>query len=101
MCWCPPVQGLHLDDIWMENISRYFEESADFIDEAVRSGGKVLIHCMAGISRSATMAIAFLMLRRGMPVEAAVEHVKRQRYVRPNEGFLRQLVQLDLRLHPN
>ena len=37
-------KGLKLDDTWMEDISRYFEESALFIDHALASGGKILIH---------------------------------------------------------
>lgn len=92
-------KGLRLDDTWLEDISRYFEESARFLDEALKGGGKVLVHCVAGISRSATIAIAYLMLRKRMPVESAVRRVKQNRRIRPNEGFLRQLVQLELQLN--
>lgn len=91
-------KGLKLDDIWMEDISRTFGESVTFIDDALGRRGKVLIHCLAGISRSATIAIAYLMLRHGQSVESAVMEVRRKRGIRPNEGFLRQLVQLDFQL---
>lgn len=91
-------KGLALDDTWMEEISRTFEESAKFIDEALSSGGKVLVHCLAGVSRSATTAIAYLMLRQGKSVENAVRTVRANRRIFPNEGFLRQLVQLDMQL---
>ncbi len=92
-------KGLHLDDTWLEDISRTFAESAAFIEEALeKRGGKVLVHCLAGVSRSATTAIAYLMLKKGLSVENAVRTVRSNRRIFPNEGFLRQLVQLDMQL---
>jgi len=94
-------KGLQLVDTWNEDISRTFEESALFIDEAIANGGKVLIHCFVGVSRSATIAISYLILRLNFPVEHAVKTVKQNRPIRPNESFLRQLVQLHFKLRPN
>jgi dual specificity MAP kinase phosphatase len=57
------------------------------------SGGKVLIHCYAGVSRSATITIAYLMQELGMPYSEAMKYVKSKRYfINPNDGFRRQLL---------
>lgn len=95
-------KGYTLDDICFENISRYFRDAAQYIHDALESngtnGGRVLIHCLAGISRSAAITIAYLMLFRGLSLVDAARTVRLRRYIRPNEGFLKQLVELDLEL---
>ncbi|GBM26108.1 Dual specificity protein phosphatase 3 [Araneus ventricosus] len=77
----------------------YFEEAAVFIDEALKSGGKVLVHCQAGISRSATLVCAFLMLKHGFTVQEAVKSVRKNRAIIPNDGFLKQLCDLNDKLN--
>lgn len=49
------------------NLSEYFDQAVDFIRRCLRSTN-VLIHCMAGISRSCTLTIAYLMSDKGMNV---------------------------------
>lgn len=61
-----------------------------------RAGGVALVHCMAGISRSASVVIAYLMARHSMTLDSALEHVGRVRpIVSPNLGFLRQLQEIE------
>eukprot|EP00096_Caligus_rogercresseyi_P003741 TRINITY_DN1724_c0_g1_i1.p1 TRINITY_DN1724_c0_g1~~TRINITY_DN1724_c0_g1_i1.p1 ORF type:complete len:207 (-),score=68.04 TRINITY_DN1724_c0_g1_i1:204-824(-) len=91
-------KGLKLLDVAQTNISMYFVEAADFIDEALKSGGKVLVNCMMGMSRSSTCVLAYLMLRQNMTAVEALSEVRRHRDIRPNDGFLRQLADLDNRL---
>lgn len=51
---------LQLYDCETENISRYFEEAYNIITEGLERGN-VYVHCFAGVSRSATIVISFLM----------------------------------------
>ena len=52
------------------------------------------MHCVQGVSRSATLVIAFLMIKRHMTVQDALRLVRSKREVCPNPGFLQQLCQL-------
>lgn len=69
----------------------YFRQAADFIEEALRSRGKVLIHCQCGISRSATLIAAYLMLKKGMDAQEALSTIRAHRSIFPNQGFISQL----------
>ncbi|XP_030465931.1 dual specificity protein phosphatase 1-like [Syzygium oleosum] len=74
------------------HIGQHFEECINFIDEARRQGGSILVHCFMGISRSVTVVAAYLMKRRGMRLSQALEHVKTRRpQAAPNTGFIVQL----------
>lgn len=87
--------GMKLLDIPTANISQFFISGADFIEEALSSGGKVLVHCFMGISRSATIACAFLMLKRNMSALEGLTTLRRNRSIFPNDGFLSQLAELE------
>ena len=58
--------------------------------------GKVLVHCAVGVSRSATLVLAYLMIRQNLTLVDAIKTVKDHRVVIPNRGFLRQLNGLDI-----
>ncbi|KAK3888921.1 hypothetical protein Pcinc_007051 [Petrolisthes cinctipes] len=90
--------GLKLLDIATANIAQYFEDGARFIEDALSSGGKVLVHCFMGISRSATISCAFLMLHRNMNAIEAITSLRKNRAIYPNDGFLSQLADLDNKL---
>lgn len=92
-------KGFDMDDLPSVDISRHFPEASAWIDEAVSSGGRIYVHCWAGLSRSATLVLAYLIERKGMTVEKAVNTVYLERRIRPNSGFLRKLVIYDLKLH--
>lgn len=68
--------------------------------ESVReSGGKVLIHCRAGISRSATVCIAYLMYAGRLTLDHAHDYLKRCRpLISPNLNFMRQLAEFESHL---
>lgn len=82
------------------NISSIFAEACNFIDHVEKIGGKVLVHCFEGRSRSATMVIAYLMLRKNFTLLDAWSTLKRaHRRAQPNDGFARILLDLDRKLH--
>ena len=53
---------LHIEayDDESQDIKKYFEISNEFINKCLKEGGKILIHCMVGRSRSVTIFLAFL-----------------------------------------
>lgn len=59
---------------------------------------KVLVHCVMGRSRSATLVLAYLMMKHSLSVVDAIEHVRQRRCILPNHGFLKQLRALDITL---
>ncbi|XP_046552439.1 dual specificity protein phosphatase 3-like [Haliotis rubra] len=91
-------KGIEAIDHMSFNLYPFFQESADFIEKALDNGGKVLVHCIQGVSRSATLAVAFLMLKRHMTVKDALRLVRSHREVCPNTGFQQQLIKLDSQL---
>ncbi|GFR76992.1 dual specificity protein phosphatase 3 [Elysia marginata] len=90
--------GIEATDFINYNMTKHFEKAVDFIESAVEAAGKVFVHCVQGVSRSATLVLAFLMIKRHMTVQDAMRMVRSKREVCPNPGFLQQLCQLDERL---
>lgn len=90
---------IRLLDIDTEDISVHVNDIVSFIEGAVNSGGNVLVHCNAGISRSTSACIVFLIARHKMTYNLALQKIKAARAcVRPNPGFERQLRELERRM---
>lgn len=62
------------------------------------STGKVLVHCIMGVSRSATLVIAYLILWQRLTLRDALKHVVQKRAIYPNRNFLSLLLKLDEQL---
>ena len=78
-------------DLPEEQLSSHFPECFQFLDAGVREGS-VLVHCNAGISRSVSIVVAYLMSRREKSLAEALDIVRTARpRAKPNEGFLKQL----------
>uniref|UniRef100_A0A8C4VH48 Dual specificity protein phosphatase n=1 Tax=Gopherus evgoodei TaxID=1825980 RepID=A0A8C4VH48_9SAUR len=85
--------GIEAHDSPSFDMSPYFHPSADFIHQALSErGGRILVHCAVGVSRSATLVLAYLMIRHRMTLVEAIKTVKDHRGIIPNRGFLHQLV---------
>ncbi|XP_069835371.1 dual specificity protein phosphatase 13A-like isoform X2 [Dendropsophus ebraccatus] len=56
---------------------------------------RLLVHCVVGISRSATLVLAYLMIHHQLSLVQAIHTVQKNRWISPNAGFLRQLLRLD------
>ena len=72
-------------------------ESFNFI--CPPEGGDTLVVCTAGVSRSATICISWLMWKHGKSLSEAFGMVKRARpLIRPNNGFQEFLIKFEKRL---
>lgn len=84
--------NVEVRDDGTDRISKFFDDCCDFIAEKRKSGVSVLVHCAAGISRSATIVIAYLMKKKGYSMKGACDLTSSKRgIVMPNPGFLQQL----------
>ncbi|KAM0756086.1 phosphatases II [Meredithblackwellia eburnea MCA 4105] len=85
-----------------------FQLAFDFLDQAKAAGGKVLVHCQCGVSRSATVVIAYCMREAARALEEGTENSElkgvtgmheaysfvkeKSEWVGPNLGLVFQLV---------
>lgn len=67
------------DDSSYDLIQQHFDECFQYWQDCRRAGGKLFIHCMAGINRSGAMAIALLMATENMDLLTATRHCLQQR----------------------
>lgn len=61
------------------DIKLYFDEVADLIEQVRQTNGVTLVHCVAGVSRSASLCIAYLMKHMRMTLKDAYALVKTAR----------------------
>ena len=91
---CPNLKTklVRILDLETENILDFFEEAHEFIDDAIENKTKVLVHCVHGVSRSATIVISYLMKHLKTSLNSAFTKVKEKRScICPNRGFWQQL----------
>eukprot|EP00754_Rhynchopus_humris_P036481 Rhum_TRINITY_DN18605_c0_g1::Rhum_TRINITY_DN18605_c0_g1_i1::g.167855::m.167855/K14165/K14165; atypical dual specificity phosphatase len=100
---------LHLDckQIVIEDTPRtrirdVWEECFEHIRHAKETGGAILVHCRAGVSRGSCCCMAYLMQYHDKTLREAYSHVKQCRpIVHPNKGFMKQLREHELALRGN
>lgn len=86
------VYEINIPDSEDINISKYFHKCNNFIVNALIKKEKILCYCFAGMSRSATIILAFLIKKRRMTFEDAYSFLLQKRsIISPNEGFIKQL----------
>jgi len=85
-----------ITDHWSQDLSQFFPEAIAFIDEALGKKQGILVHCLAGISRSVTVTVAYLMQKRRWSLNDAYDFVKqRKKNVSPNFNFMGQLLDFE------
>jgi dual specificity phosphatase 12 len=83
---------IQLSDQPKEDLLSHLDDTEAFILEGI-SKGAVLVHCYFGVSRSATVIIAYIMKKYHLSYKEAFEKVKIKRsIVYPNQGFVSQLI---------
>jgi len=88
---------MDLEDSRKQEIRSSFDSAFKAIEHARDMGGCVLVHCVAGVSRSATLVLAYLVVRERMWLRDAVHFVKQRRpIIRPNTGFLTALARFEV-----
>uniref|UniRef100_A0AAV1TY21 Protein-tyrosine-phosphatase n=1 Tax=Peronospora matthiolae TaxID=2874970 RepID=A0AAV1TY21_9STRA len=93
--------SIKLRDHSSQDIARHFYSMFDFIERAREGGGRIFLHCVKGISRSPTMAIAYLMWHKSIGMYKALDFVRQARsVVDPNAGFIFQLTEWEQQ-HPD
>jgi len=92
---------IDIEDVWDEGpMLEILPDTHKFINEALQHG-PVLVHCTAGISRSSTVVIYYLMTQ-GMPLDYAIQQVKERRNcIAPNLYFLKALCLIEEELNFN
>ena len=87
---------LQAEDMPTEDLARFFRWSYDFINNS-RDRGNVLVHCTAGISRSATIVTHYLLWKAKQEIPTTtlsevLEFMKKRRpCINPNPSFMKQL----------
>ncbi|XP_038612577.1 dual specificity protein phosphatase 6 [Tachyglossus aculeatus] len=85
-----------ISDHWSQNLSQFFPEAISFIDEAREKNCGVLVHCLAGISRSVTVTVAYLMQKLNLSMNDAYDIVKMKKSnISPNFNFMGQLLDFE------
>lgn len=89
-----------VEDMEQENLSKYFDQMIEFIEQNI-ANTNVLVHCFAGVSRSSSAVIVYLMHKNSWDYNKAYLYVKGKRpIVYPNAGFQRQLRAYDKNKKP-
>ena len=85
-----------INDSSSERIGLFFPSVFDFIQRHRTAGHAVLVHCQVGVSRSATLVLAYLMMSEQQTlgeVYRRVQHIRPQ--IDPNPGFIKELRELE------
>lgn len=90
--------SIHSHNISLQILENYkdkplIEIGYHFINNAIENNANILVHCIAGVSRSASLIIYFYMKKFNMSYTEAYTLVKKSRsIVNPNESFRLQLL---------
>lgn len=95
-----------ITDHWSQNLASHFPKAIEFIEGARTQQKGVLVHCLAGVSRSVTITVAYLMFKYRLNLNDAYNVVRAKKSnISPNFNFMEQLYnyerELDLNVSSN
>ncbi|XP_063709847.1 dual specificity protein phosphatase Mpk3 [Culicoides brevitarsis] len=83
---------IKITDHCSQDLSIHFPEAIKFIEDAHAKNSVVLVHCVAGVSRSVTITLAYLMYARSLCLNDAFSFVRAKKPdISPNFHFMQQL----------
>uniref|UniRef100_A0AAR5PFW2 protein-serine/threonine phosphatase n=3 Tax=Dendroctonus ponderosae TaxID=77166 RepID=A0AAR5PFW2_DENPD len=89
-------QKVAINDSPHSDIAQFFDHIADIIEEVASMRGRTLVFCVAGVSRSASLCMAYLMKHHQLTLLEAYNYVKfRRPRIKPNCGFFQQLIEYE------
>jgi len=89
-----------IEDTLEYDISIHLDDITELIHENIIKGNVVLVNCIAGVSRSATIIIAYLMKYENMNLKEALTFVKEKRtIISPNRNFLYKLSDYECKIY--
>jgi protein-tyrosine phosphatase len=77
-------------DASADHLARALESVLAQVYAMTEAGGRVYLHCNAGINRAPTAAIAFIHVHRTMALKDAVNHVRKRRVCAPYTVMLEE-----------
>jgi len=96
------VTRIDIMDIPSADLKSHLDNACARIEKSLAAGKNVLVHCQQGISRSASVVIAYLIKNHGMSYEFAFAFVKKYRAcIEPNPGFVECLKQWETKQRPH
>lgn len=96
------IRFQNLNDDGIGTLTDTIDDALNFIDECYRAGGKVLVHCQVGVSRSATVCIAETMKRLNVSLPRAYMYVRVRRLnviIQPNLKLMYELFKWEEKYH--
>ena len=88
---------LPLYDSEDEKIVNVMPRAIDFVKRVEQLKGRVLIHCVSGVSRSVTICVLYLVMHHKLPLRDAYNYVYSCRpFIAPNDGFKLQMAEAEI-----
>ena len=84
---------IDLNDYIEDSLITHIDKCIEFINE--NKDKKIFVHCNAGISRSPSIIIAYLIKALNYSFKDAYNFVKSKRNIKPNEKFIQELQDLE------
>ncbi|KAK9498497.1 hypothetical protein O3M35_003120 [Rhynocoris fuscipes] len=90
---------INITDNTESDLNSHLDNVADLINKIEKEGGKTLVHCVAGVSRSVSLCLGYLIKYKDMALNDAFNHIHSKRpCIRPNNGFFTQLIDYEQKL---